>query len=72
MLLMSLPFLLSPGSSPLLDLVPPWQSGGKDGLCGSLGIFCGPGRGMMMNQGYLVDFAQIKGVGFWMPSVRLT
>lgn len=52
---MILPFLLSPGSSPLLDPVCPWQSGGKDGLCGSLGGFRGLGRGTMMKQGYLVN-----------------
>lgn len=55
MSLMILPFLLSPGSSPLLDPVPPWQSGGKDGLRGSLRGFSGPGRGTMLKQGYLVN-----------------
>lgn len=34
----SFPFLLSSDSSPSLGLVPPWQSGGKDGFCGCLGI----------------------------------
>lgn len=36
--MMSFPFLLSSDSSPLLGPVPPWQSGGKDGYYGCLGI----------------------------------